>query len=96
MGVVEAATRAGASTGAGRAAGAGAAGAGVAVDGAAAAGAEVVGADGADGAAEAVFSGVAFSAPARSSAGNVSLMFRTTGGSMVDDADRTNSPFSFR
>jgi hypothetical protein len=37
----------------------------------------------------------AFSAP-RSSAGNVSLMLRTTGGSMVDDADRTNSPFSFR
>lgn len=34
--------------------------------------------------------------PVRSSAGKVSLMVRTTGGSMVDDADRTNSPFSFR
>jgi hypothetical protein len=34
--------------------------------------------------------------PPRSSAGNVSLMVRTTGGSMVDDADRTNSPLSLR
>jgi hypothetical protein len=36
-----------------------------------------------------------FAAP-RSSAGNDSLMVRTTGGSMVDDADRTNSPLSLR
>ena len=31
-----------------------------------------------------------------SSAGNVSRILRTTGGSMVEDADRTNSPCSFK
>jgi hypothetical protein len=35
-------------------------------------------------------------AAAASSMGNVSRILRTTGGSMVDDADRTNSPFSFK
>jgi len=33
---------------------------------------------------------------AATSVGNVSRILRTTGGSMVEDADRTNSPFSFR
>jgi hypothetical protein len=32
-------------------------------------------------------------APSR---GKVSLILRTTGGSMVDDADRTNSPWLFK
>ena len=31
-----------------------------------------------------------------SSAGNVSRILRTTGGSMVEEADRTNSPCSFK
>lgn len=35
-------------------------------------------------------------AAAASSMGNVSRILRTTGGSMVEDADRTNSPFSFK
>jgi len=73
------------------------AGVGPAGDGTA--GAEVDGAAGAEtalAAAGATFAGAAFLPSARSSAGNVSLMLRTTGGSMVDDADRTNSPFSFR
>ncbi len=40
-------------------------------------------------------SAAGLSAAARSM-GNVSRILRTTGGSMVEDADRTNSPFSFR
>jgi hypothetical protein len=36
------------------------------------------------------------SPPEACSLGNVSLILRTTGGSMVDDADRTNSPWFFR
>ena len=106
-GLTEAATRAGASTGAAGAGRAGATGAGPADDGTtAAAGTDVDGADDApradDAALGAGAEGAAFPAealsepPTRSSAGNVSLMLRTTGGSMVDDADRTNSPFSFR
>ncbi len=30
------------------------------------------------------------------SRGKVSMILRTTGGSMVDDADRTNSPWLFK
>jgi len=80
-------------------AGVGPAGDGAAGARAAVAGAEVDGAAGAEtalAAAGATFAGAAFLPSVRSSAGNVSLMLRTTGGSMVDDADRTNSPFSFR
>ena len=95
-------------TGAWTGAGAGAAGAGGGVSARTGAGAGVdgagvdgAGADGADGAD--VFTAVwapfplpfPLAAP-RSSAGNDSLMVRTTGGSMVDDADRTNSPLSLR
>ena len=68
---------------------------GVDEDGAAAgagAGLDGRGAEGA-GAAEAAGADVP---PERSSAGNVSLILRTTGGSMVDDADRTNSPWLFK
>ena len=39
---------------------------------------------------------VAVSPPERSSAGNCSLILRTTGGSMVELADRTNSPWLFK
>lgn len=36
------------------------------------------------------------SPPVAPSRGNVSMILRTTGGSMVDDADRTNSPWLFK
>ena len=91
-----------------RGAGAGAAGAGGrgSARTGAGAGADGAGADGAGPTAPtgaAVFAAVwapfplpfPLAAP-RSSAGNDSLMVRTTGGSMVDDADRTNSPLSLR
>ena len=92
-------------TGAWTGAGAGAAGAGGGVSARTGAGAGVdgAGADGAGADGAAVFTAVwapfplpfPLAAP-RSSAGNDSLMVRTTGGSMVDDADRTNSPLSLR
>ncbi len=92
-------------TGAWTGAGAGAAGAGGGVSARTGAGAGVdgAGADGAGADGAAVFTAVwapfplpfPLAAP-RSSAGNDSLMVRTTGGSMVEDADRTNSPLSLR
>jgi hypothetical protein len=36
------------------------------------------------------------SPPEAPSRGKVSMILRTTGGSMVDDADRTNSPWLFK
>ena len=93
----------GAWTGAGAGAGAAGAGGGVSARTGTGAGVDGAGVEGAGADGAAVFTAVwaplplpfPLAAP-RSSGGNDSLMVRTTGGSMVDDADRTNSPLSLR
>ena len=55
-----------------------------------AAGAAISGADGA----AAFFAGFGAGAASAAGAGKISRSLRTTGGSTVDDADRTNSPIS--